>query len=138
VYFVDNMLKSRGDSFEGKKVSISGAGNVAIYAAEKATQLGATVITMSDSTGWVHDPAGIDVEAVKVIKEQNRARISEYVKDHPGATYTDGREVWSVACDIALPCGSQNTLNLGRGCEHAHHGRRHGLPHRCWRVLCPW
>jgi glutamate dehydrogenase (NADP+) len=112
VYFVDNMLKSRGDSFEGKKVSISGAGNVAIYAAEKATQLGATVITMSDSTGWVHDPAGIDVEAVKVIKEQNRARISEYVKDHPGATYTDGREVWSVACDIALPCGSQNTLNL--------------------------
>jgi len=110
VYFVQEYLNSKGDSFEGKVVDISGAGNVAIYAAEKVTQLGGKVVTMSDSTGWVYDPDGIDVEAVKQIKEVRRARIREYVEDHPKAEYHDGRGVWAVKCDIALPCATQNEL----------------------------
>ncbi len=110
VYFVQEYLNSKGDSFEGKVVDISGAGNVAIYAAEKVTQLGGKVVTMSDSTGWVCDPDGIDVEAVKQIKEVRRARIREYVEDHPKAEYHDGRGVWAVKCDIALPCATQNEL----------------------------
>ena len=89
---------------------ISGAGNVAIYAAEKAMQLGAKVVTLSDSTGWIYDKNGIDLELVKDIKEVRRARISEYVNVHTDAVYTEGRGVWSIPCDIALPCATQNEL----------------------------
>ncbi len=96
----------------GKTVRISGAGNVAIYAAEKAYQLGAKPVTMSDSTGWVYDPEGIDLDAVKEIKEVNRARLSEYKKYRPNAEYHEGKGVWSVKCDVALPCATQNELLL--------------------------
>ncbi|MGI6217751.1 MAG: NADP-specific glutamate dehydrogenase [Coriobacteriales bacterium] len=110
VYFVQEYLRTKGDSFEGKTVVISGAGNVAIYAAEKAQQLGGKVVTMSDSTGWVYDPDGIDLDAVKEIKEVRRGRIREYKENHPNAEYHDGRGVWQVKCDIALPCATQNEL----------------------------
>ena len=106
----DELMKDHGDTLEGKTVVISGAGNVAIYAAEKATQLGAKVVTLSDSTGWVYDKNGIDLALVKDIKEVRRARISEYVKVHTDAVYTEGKGVWSVPCDIALPCATQNEL----------------------------
>ena len=112
VYFVEEWLRVSGDSLEGKKVVVSGAGNVAIYAAQKAQQLGATVLTVSDSTGWVHDPEGIDVAAVQDIKEVKRGRISDYVNYRPNAVYHEGRGVWSVPCDIALPCETQNELHL--------------------------
>ena len=113
VYFVDEMLKSNGKgSFNGKKVVISGSGNVAIYAHEKATQLGGTVVAMSDSNGYIYDPNGIDLAAVKLLKEVERKRISEYVKNHPTATYTEGcAGIWSVPCDIALPSATQNELD---------------------------
>nr|MDD6335373.1 NADP-specific glutamate dehydrogenase [bacterium] len=124
VYFAQEMLKSKGDSFKGKKVAISGAGNVAIYAAEKATELGATVVTMSDSTGWIYDANGIDLPAIHEIKEVRRARLSEYAAGHPKAEYHEGRGVWSVKCDIALPCATQNELNgddakqlIANGCQ---------------------
>ena len=110
LYIVDELLKDHGDTLEGKTVVISGAGNVAIYAAEKATQLGGKVVTMSDSTGWIYDKNGIDLALVKEIKEVRRARISEYTKAHPEAVYTEGRGVWSVPCDVALPCATQNEL----------------------------
>ena len=112
VYFVEEWLRVNGDSFEGKKVVISGAGNVAIYAAQKAQQLGATVLTVSDSTGWVYDPEGIDVAAVQDIKEVKRGRISDYVNYRPNAEYHEGRGVWAIPCDIALPCATQNELHL--------------------------
>lgn len=112
IYFVDEFLAQSGDSFEGKTVTVSGAGNVAIFAAEKAMELGATVVTMSDSSGWVHDQEGIDLDLVKDIKLERRGRISEYVVERPGATYTEGQGVWSVPCDIALPCATQNELFL--------------------------
>ncbi len=112
LYFTNEMLKSRGDSLEGKVVAISGAGNVAIYAAEKATQLGAKVVTLSDSTGWIYDAEGVDLAAVKEIKEVRRARLSEYKSYRPDAVYHEGRGVWSVKCDIALPCATQNELLL--------------------------
>ena len=95
---------------EGKTVAVSGSGNVAIYATQKAQQLGAKVVTLSDSTGWIHDPAGIDVDLVKQIKEVERGRISEYAKRKEGVEYHDGRGVWSVPVDIALPCATQNEL----------------------------
>ena len=110
VYFVNEYLTCHGDSFEGKTVAISGSGNVATYACEKAEQLGAKVVTMSDSTGWVYDPAGIDVALVKQIKEVERGRISEYAKRKEGVEYHEGRGVWSVPVDIALPCATQNEL----------------------------
>ena len=110
LYIVDELLKDHGDTLEGKTVVISGAGNVAIYAAEKATQLGGKVVTMSDSTGWIYDKNGNDLALVKEIKEVRRARISEYTKAHPEAVYTEGRGVWSVPCDVALPCATQNEL----------------------------
>ena len=110
VYFVQEHLNCHGDSFEGKTVAVSGSGNVAIYATEKAQQLGATVVTLSDSTGWIHDPAGIDVALVKQIKEVERGRISEYAKRREGVEYHEGRGVWSVPVDIALPCATQNEL----------------------------
>ncbi|MBR2834289.1 MAG: NADP-specific glutamate dehydrogenase [Coriobacteriales bacterium] len=110
VYFVENVLAKKGDSFDGKKVVISGAGNVATYAAQKATQLGATVVTMSDSTGWIHDEAGIDIATIKQLKEVERARISEYTARTGRGEYFEGRGVWSIPCDIALPCATQNEL----------------------------
>ena len=110
VYFVQEHLNCHGDSFEGKTVAVSGSGNVAIYATEKAQQLGAKVVTLSDSTGWIHDPAGIDVALVKQIKEVERGRISEYAKRREGVEYHEGRGVWSVPVDIALPCATQNEL----------------------------
>ena len=112
VYLVEEYLKCNGDSFDGKTVCISGSGNVAIYATQKAQQLGAKVVTLSDSTGWIHDPAGIDVDLVKQIKEVERGRISEYAKRKEGVEYHDGRGVWSVPVDIALPCATQNELLL--------------------------
>lgn len=111
-YFTDAMLRDAGKSFDGKTVVISGSGNVAIYACEKATALGAKVVAMSDSDGYVVDPAGIDLAAVKDIKEIRRGRIREYAASHPGATYTEGcHGIWSVPCDIALPCATQNELD---------------------------
>ncbi|NBJ67366.1 NADP-specific glutamate dehydrogenase [Adlercreutzia caecimuris] len=112
VYLVQEHLKCTGDSFEGKTVCISGSGNVAIYATQKAQQLGATVVTLSDSTGWIYDPAGIDVELVKQIKEVERARISEYAARREGVTYHEGRGVWVTPCDIALPCATQNEVMI--------------------------
>ena len=111
LYFTNAMLKKNGLSMEGKTVVVSGAGNVAIYATEKAYQLGAKVVTMSDSTGWVYDPEGIDLAAIKEIKEVKRQRLSEYTKYRPNAQYHEGKGVWSIPCDIALPCATQNELN---------------------------
>ncbi|MBQ4564560.1 MAG: NADP-specific glutamate dehydrogenase [Lachnospiraceae bacterium] len=112
-YFVEEALKCmKNDSFVGKTVVISGSGNVAIYACEKAQELGGKVVTMSDSNGYVYDPNGIDLAAVKEIKEVRRARIKEYVATHPDATYTEGCSgVWTVPCDIALPCATQNEID---------------------------
>lgn len=110
LYLTDEMVKANGYSITGKKVAISGSGNVAIYAAEKAIALGATVITVSDSTGWIYDEEGIDVELVKELKEVKRERLTEYVKARPSAVYHEGRGVWNVKCDIALPCATQNEL----------------------------
>ena len=112
VYIVEECLKCKGDSLQGKTVCISGSGNVAISAAQKAEQLGAKPVTMSDSTGWIHDPAGIDVDLVKQIKEVERGRISEYAKRKDGVEYHEGRGVWTVPCDIALPCATQNEVFL--------------------------
>lgn len=110
IYFVQEYLKGKGDSFEGKTVAISGSGNVAIYATEKAQQLGAKVVTLSDSTGWIYDENGIDLDLVKQIKEVERGRISEYAKRREGVEYHEGRGVWTVKVDIALPCATQNEL----------------------------
>ena len=110
IYFVQEYLKCKGYSFEGKNVAVSGSGNVAIYATEKAQQLGAKVVTLSDSTGWIYDPNGIDVALVKQIKEVERGRISEYAKRREGVEYHDGRGVWGIKVDIALPCATQNEL----------------------------
>ena len=111
-YFTQALLKDNGTSFEGKTVAISGSGNVAIYACEKATQLGAKVVTMSDSNGFIYDPEGIDLALVKDIKEVRRGRIKEYAEAKPNATYTEGARPWSIKCDIALPCATQNELDL--------------------------
>ena len=110
LYFADEMLKAHGLGIDGKTVVISGAGNVAIYAAEKATQLGGKVVTLSDSTGWIYDKNGIDLDLVKDIKEVRRARLSEYKAAKPDCEYHEGRGVWSIPCDIALPCATQNEL----------------------------
>ena len=111
-YFTDNMLRDAGKSFDGATVVISGSGNVAIYACEKATQLGARVVAMSDSNGYIHDPAGIDLPLIKQLKEVERKRIREYCKTHPEAEYHEGcRDIWQIPCDIALPCATQNELD---------------------------
>lgn len=110
IYFVQEYLKRKGDSFEGKTVAVSGSGNVAIYATEKAQQLGAKVVTLSDSTGWIYDANGIDLDLVKQIKEVERGRISEYAKRREGVEYHEGRGVWTIKVDIALPCATQNEL----------------------------
>ena len=112
-YFTDAMLKDNGKSFEGKTVVISGSGNVAIYATEKATQLGAKVVALSDSNGYIYDKNGIDLAAVKQLKEVERKRIKEYVTTHPDAEYHEGcKGIWTIKCDIALPCATQNELDL--------------------------
>ena len=112
LYLTQEMLKLNGIELAGKTVAVSGSGNVAIYATEKAQQLGAKVVTVSDSTGWVYDPEGIDLAALKEIKEVKRARLTEYKNYRPNAEYHEGRGVWSVKVDIALPCATQNELHL--------------------------
>ena len=114
VYFAQNMLQRKNDSFEGKKVVISGAGNVAQYAAEKAIELGATVLTVSDSGGYIYDSEGINTEKLKhvmYIKNEKRGRIGSYIEKYPNAKYIPGERPWSIKCDIALPCATQNELN---------------------------
>ncbi|SEF79490.1 glutamate dehydrogenase (NADP) [Caloramator fervidus] len=112
VYFVEEMLNAKGLSFKDKVVVISGSGNVAIYAAEKAMQLGAKVVAMSDSNGYVYDKDGIKLDTIKQIKEVERKRISEYVKYHPNAEYHEGcKNIWNIKCDIALPCATQNEID---------------------------
>jgi len=114
IYFVEEYLKSIGDDFEGKKVAISGSGNVAIHAAQKLLEHGGTVVTMSDSNGYVYHAGGIDLDTVKDIKIDKRGRLTEYVKAHTDAVYVEAGKgrVWDVACDIALPCATQNELDL--------------------------
>ena len=123
LYLTDEMLRHHGKELKGMTVAVSGAGNVATYAIEKAWQLGAKPITCSDSSGWIEDPDGIDVALLKDIKEVRRARLTEYVKARPNAIYHPGKGVWTVKCDVALPCATQNELNLqdaqalvGHGC----------------------
>jgi len=124
-YFMEEALKDQGSSFAGKTVVVSGSGNVAIYAAQKATELGAKVVAMSDSNGYVYDKNGIDLELVKQIKEVERKRIKEYVNAKPEAVYTEGcRNIWTIPCDIALPCATQNEIDeesaktlLANGCK---------------------
>jgi len=123
LYLTDEMLRCNGHELAGKTVAVSGAGNVATYAIQKAWTLGAKPVTCSDSNGWIEDPEGIDVELLKEIKEVRRARLTEYAKARPSAIYHEGKGVWSVKCDVALPCATQNELNLtdaqalvGHGC----------------------
>ncbi|MCA0932364.1 NADP-specific glutamate dehydrogenase [Lutimonas saemankumensis] len=126
VYFAESMLKTKGDSMKGKTVLVSGSGNVAQYATEKATQLGAKVVTLSDSSGYIYDADGIDAEKlayVMELKNVKRGRISEYVKQYPSAKYTKGETPWREKCDVAMPCATQNELNgedakvlLANGC----------------------
>ncbi|WP_059041589.1 NADP-specific glutamate dehydrogenase [Paenibacillus rubinfantis] len=112
VYFTSEMLASRGDSFAGKTVVVSGSGNVSIYAIEKAQQLGAKVVACSDSNGYIYDKSGINLETVKRLKEVERKRIKEYVNEHPTAEYVEGcQNIWNIPCDIALPCATQNEIN---------------------------
>ena len=112
IYILDEMLKHNGKSLEGQRVLVSGSGNVAIYATEKAQQLGAKVVAMSDSNGYIYDKDGIKLDVVKEIKEVRRGRIKEYADAVPGAVYTEGKGIWTIPCDIALPCATQNELNL--------------------------
>ena len=112
LYITDEMLKCHNKSIEGKTVTVSGSGNVAIYAVEKAQQLGAKVVTVSDSTGWIYDPEGIDVALLKEIKEVKRQRLTAYKEARPQCEYHEGRGVWSIKTDIALPCATQNELTL--------------------------
>ncbi|MEK5069087.1 NADP-specific glutamate dehydrogenase [Sporosarcina sp. FSL K6-1508] len=112
IYFVEEMLKEAGLSFEGKKVIVSGSGNVSTYAIEKAMQLGATVLACSDSAGYIYDENGINLETLKRLKEVEGKRISEYIKEHPDAKYhEDCSAIWSIPCDIALPCATQNEID---------------------------
>jgi len=110
LYLVDEMLRCNSHSLEGKTVVVSGAGNVATYAIEKAWQLGAKPVTCSDSSGWIYDPDGIDVATLIEVKQKMRARLTEYAKARPNAVYHEGKGVWSVKCDVALPCATQNEL----------------------------
>ena len=112
LYLTAEMLKTNGSSIEGKTIAVSGAGNVAIYAIQKAQQLGGKPVTCSDSNGWIYDPDGIDVELLKEVKEVKRARLTEYAAARPNAEYHEGKGVWSVKVDIALPCATQNELHL--------------------------
>ncbi|MCT4686155.1 NADP-specific glutamate dehydrogenase [Vallitalea sp.] len=112
IYLMEEILKHNNDSMKDKTVVISGSGNVAIYATEKAIELGAKIVALSDSNGYIHDPNGIDLDAVKQIKEVERKRIKEYVKDHPDAKYFEGcKGIWTIKCDVALPCATQNEID---------------------------
>ena len=111
VYFTQEMMKAKGESLDGAKVIVSGSGNVAIYAAQKAQELGATVVGMSDSSGWVETPNGVDVELLRDVKEVRRARISDYAKETEGATYHEDGSIWDLKADVALPCATQNELD---------------------------
>ena len=110
LYITQELMKNHGESMEGKVVAVSGAGNVATYAIQKAQQMGAKVVTCSDSTGWIYDPEGIDVALLQEVKEVKRARLTEYAAARPSAEYHEGKGVWTVKCDIALPCATQNEL----------------------------
>ena len=112
VYLVQAMLKAKNKSFDGQRVVISGSGNVAVYAAEKATALGAKVISLSDSSGYIYDEDGVDLDAIKELKFTRRERLSQYTTYRPNAQYTAGNGIWSIPCDIALPCATQNELLL--------------------------
>ena len=112
LYLVEEMLKCHGHDIKGKVVAVSGAGNVAQYAIQKAWQLGAKPVTCSDSTGWIYDPDGIDIDTLFDIKQVRRERLTEYVKERPAAQYHEGTGVWTVKCDVALPCATQNELTL--------------------------
>ena len=123
LYLTQEMLRWNGHDITGKTVAVSGAGNVAIYAIEKAWQMGAKPVTCSDSTGWIYDPEGVDVQLLRQVKEINRARLTEYAKARPGAIYRTDGNVWTIPCDVALPCATQNELQLtdaqalvGHGC----------------------
>ena len=129
VYFLLNMLRERGESIDGKTVVVSGAGNVAQYAVQKAEQLGAKVVTVSDSNGYVYDPDGIDFDTLVDIKQVKRGRIKEYVESRPSAVYHEGARPWGENCDIALPCATQNELHLedakklvSNGCRYVAEG----------------
>jgi glutamate dehydrogenase (NADP+) len=123
VYFVDEMMQSKGMSFDGRKVVVSGSGNVAIYAIEKAQQLGAIVVACSDSNGFIYDKEGIKVETVKNIKEVQRGRIKEYINYHPSAEYHENfKGIWDIPCDIALPCATQNEINKEAALELVKNG----------------
>ena len=123
VYFTEEMLKDKGNSLANKKVVISGSGNVAIYAHEKARAFGATVVAMSDSNGYIYDEQGIDLDTVKRIKEVERKRIKTYLEAHPTAKYTEGCEgIWSVKCDIALPCATQNEIDAASAQQLVNNG----------------
>ncbi|MCI8402070.1 MAG: NADP-specific glutamate dehydrogenase [Lachnospiraceae bacterium] len=111
VYITEEMLKHTGKSLNGKTVVVSGSGNVAIYATEKAQELGAKVVALSDSNGYIYDPNGIQLDVVKDIKEVRRGRIREYAAAVPGSVYTEGKGIWTIACDVALPCATQNELD---------------------------
>ena len=151
LYFTAAMLKKNGYDMAGKTVVISGAGNVAIYACQKAQEMGAKVVTMSDSNGWVYDPEGIDLAAIKEIKEVKRARLTEYKNYRPNSEYHEGRGVWSVKCDnrSALrhseraaggrrpPAGGKRLHRRGRGRQHAHYHRGHQDSPGGRRAVCP-
>ena len=129
VYMLNEIAKAHNDSVEGKKIVVTGSGNVAIYAVEKATQLGAKVVAMNDSNGYVYDPNGINLDVVKDIKEVKRGRIKEYADRVEGATYTEGLGIWNIKCDIYLPCATQNELGLdgaktlvANGCKYVVEG----------------
>ncbi len=112
LYITEELIKCHGQEMKGKICAVSGSGNVAIYAIQKAQQLGAKVVTCSDSTGWIYDPDGIDVALLQEVKEVKRARLTEYAAARPGAEYHEGRGVWAIKCDIALPCATQNELQI--------------------------
>ena len=115
VYFCENMFRHRGDSIAGKRVAVSGSGNVAIYAVQKAVELGAKVVTLSDSSGFVHDPAGIHAEKlefIKELKEKRRGRIEEYAEKFPRVEFHADKRPWSVPCEVALPCATQNEISV--------------------------
>ena len=137
-YLTEEMLKClKNDSFAGKTVVISGSGNVAIFACEKATALGAKVVALSDSNGYIHDPNGIQLDVVKDIKLGHRGRIKEYAQRVPGSTYTEGfRGIWSIPCDIALPCATQNEITAAEA-EDDRQGRRYGGCRRRQHALYP-
>ena len=129
VYMLNEIAKAHNDSVEGKTIVVTGSGNVAIYAVEKATQLGAKVVAMNDSNGYVYDPNGINLDIVKDIKEVKRGRIKEYADRVEGATYTEGLGIWNIKCDIYLPCATQNELGLdgaktlvANGCKYVVEG----------------